>query len=296
MYLMRDWDSLRFILAIAREGGLSGAARTLGVNHATVSRQLDRAEAAAGATLFTRLPTGLVPTDAGQMAVDRAAAVEAEIEALDLELASRGAGNAGRLVVTVPPLVAESGFGDDVARFHAAHPDVDLRVLGNNDLLNLHKREADVAIRVSHDPPESLWGRVVARQRAGWFAAPDLLKRLGPLEKADSVPVISFTAWAEPVPKSLKSELPNTRIVAESDDMVSAAALVRAGLGITRMPHFLGATDPGLHRVPGLALVDYLPIWCLTHPDLRRVQRIADFMSVVAEGFTARRALYLGTD
>ena len=154
---MRDWDSLRYVLAIARDGGLSGAARALGVNHATVSRQLARAEEAAGTVLFTRLPTGLQPTEAGERAIVRAAAIEAEIMALDLELASTDDAWTGSLTVTVPPLVAATGFADDLAAYRAVYPRVDLTVLGTNEPLNLHRREADIAIRVSNAPPESLW-------------------------------------------------------------------------------------------------------------------------------------------
>lgn len=290
---MRDWDSLRYVLAIAREGGLSGAARALGVNHATVSRQLARAEEAAGTVLFTRLPTGLQPTEAGERAIVRAAAIEAEIMALDLELASTDDAWTGRLTVTVPPLVAATGFAEDLAAYRAVYPRVDLTVLGTNEPLNLHRREADIAIRVSNTPPESLWGRVIARQKAGWFATKEFVTAIEDLT-VDSVPVVSFTAWNEALPKTLLTQVPNAFVSVVSDDMVSAVEMVKAGLGMTRMPHFLGATDPDLVRVEGLELVDYMPIWALTHPDLRRVPRIAAFMKILAEGFSARRGLYSG--
>ena len=63
--IMIDWSDLRFVLETVRQGGLSGAARILGVNHATVSRRISSAEAAAGALLFDRLPGGYRPTEAG---------------------------------------------------------------------------------------------------------------------------------------------------------------------------------------------------------------------------------------
>ena len=69
---MENWDDLKFVLAVARAGGLSGAARKLGVNHSTVSRRLSALEAALGTRLFERLPGGLVPTAAGTEAVEAA--------------------------------------------------------------------------------------------------------------------------------------------------------------------------------------------------------------------------------
>lgn len=288
---MRDWDSLRYVLAIARAGGLSGAARALGVNHATVSRQLMRLEESAGTRLFNRLPTGLVPTEAGHEAIRRAAAIEAEVNALGLALAAADETAEGSLTVTVPPLVAGAGFAEDVAAYRAVFPRVDLTILGTNAPLNLHKRDADVAIRVSHDPPESLWGRIATKQRAGWFATPDFAKSH---DLSGPVPVVSFTAYETALPPSLLKQAPQAFVAATTDDMVSALALVKAGVGMARMPHFLGHAAPGLVRVPQMELVDYMPIWVLTHPDLRQVPRIAAFMRLIADGFAARRALYLG--
>lgn len=288
---MRDWDMLRFVLAIAREGGLSGAARALGVNHATVSRQLARAEEATGARLFTRLPTGLVPTGAGEEAVRRAATIEAEFHALDLALAAGDDAATGSLTVTVPPLVAAAGLGEAIATYRTVYPRVDLTILGTNEPLNLHKRDADVAIRVSRDPPESLWGRVICEQKAGWFATPDFAEAHDPEGR---IPVISFSAYEEALPKSLLKQAPLAEVAVVTDDMVSGVALALAGVGMARMPHFLGVTTPGLVRMPELELIDYMPIWALTHPDLRRVPRVAAFMKIVAERFSAKRNLFLG--
>jgi len=292
---MQDWDTLRYVLAVAREGGLSGAARALGVNHATVSRQLDRAETLAGTRLFDRRATGLVPTEAGYEAADRAAAIEAEVHALDLALTARDERATGKLTVSLPPLLAASGIAEDIARFCATYPGVDLTVLGDNAFHDIHRRETDVAIRVSREPSESLWGRVVAQQKAGWFASRAFLDRYGTaFRQGDEVPIVSFTAWSEPIPAAVRQVIPKARVAAVSDDMVSAVALCVAGIAAVRMPYFLGVRSAGLYPVPTLPLVDYIPIWCLTHPDLRRVPRIAEFMRIIGEGFAARRGLYLG--
>ena len=292
---MRDWDMLRYVLAIAREGGLSGAARALGVNHATVSRQLDRAEASAATRLFDRRATGLVPTEAGKVATERAAAIEAEFLALDLALTARDERATGKLTVSLPPLLAASGIAEDIATFCAAYPGVELTVLGDNAIHDIHRRETDVAIRVSRDPSESLWGRIVSQQRAGWFASPEFLDRHGTaLASQSDVPIVSFSAWPEPVPNAVRSAIPQARIAVTSDDMISAVALCEAGLGMVRMPLFLGQRLTGVVQVPGMPLIDYMPIWCLTHPDLRRVPRISEFMRIVGEGFAARRTLYTG--
>lgn len=293
---MRDWDMLRYVLEIRREGGLSGAARSLNVTHATVSRQLAKAESDLGVILFNRLPTGLEATNAGRDVATHAEAVEAEVLALDLALTAHEDQATGPLRLTVPPLLFASGLAEDLTLFQHDNPGIELSLLGDNQILNLHRREADIAIRVSHDPAESLWGRVIARQTAAWFATPDFISsHAGGLAGGDAaVPVISFTAWKTPIPAQVAALMPGAFVVLTSDDMVGAAALARAGMGMVRMPYFLGADDPRLVRVPGLPLVDYLPIWALTHPDLKRVPRVAHMMQFLAQRFSARQGIYDG--
>lgn len=291
---MIDWNDMRLVLELARAGSLSGAARRLGVNHGTVSRQLARLEARAGRRLFDRLPEGVRPTAEGATVATRAEAMEAEAIALDLELAARR-GEGGVLRVTIPPLMADARFAEDIALWRAEHPAVELHILGDNRILDLHRREADVAIRVSHAPAESLWGRKITDQRAGLYASEGFLNRYqAALAGEGALPVVGFTAWEEPVARSIRSRFPNAALSALCDDMIAAASLVRQGLGLTRMPCFLGET--GLVRVPGTPLVPYMPVWALTHPDLRNAPRVAGFLRFIARRFSGRSAHYLGAD
>ncbi|EKE72830.1 MULTISPECIES: LysR family transcriptional regulator [Roseobacteraceae] len=297
---MTDWDSLRYILAVAREGGLSGAARVLGVNHATVSRQLAKAEDTAGVRFFTRLASGLQPTEAGQVAIAHAEEVEARMVALDMALAARDETEEGELKVTIPPLLADNHFAQDLKTFKELHPAIDLQIVGATEVLNLHRREADVAIRVTQSPEESLWGRMMSSQRAGWFAAPSFIEQYKDvIEGRDTethLPYIAFLAWAQTNPTALFADLPSCRVAMRTDDMITAMALARQGVGMVRTAHFLGDSDPHLVRVPGLKLTDHTPLWVLTHPDLRHVPRVTEFMRFIAGRFTARRGYYMGPD
>lgn len=297
---MTDWDSLRYILAVSREGGLSGAARVLGVNHATVSRQLAKAEDVAGVRFFTRLASGLQPTEAGQVAIAHAEEVEARMVALNMALASRDENEEGELKITLPPLLSTDHFAEDLQEFKRLHPGIDISILGATEVLNLHRREADVAIRVTRNPEESLWGRLMTSQRAGWFATPDFVEEYADVLSGKDVetrlPYISFSYGPQVCPSTSVAALPSCRVAMSTDDMVSALALGRQGVGMVRCSHFLGATDPALIRIPNVELTDHVPIWVLTHPDLRHVPRVTEFMRFIAGRFTARRALYVGPD
>ncbi|NQY58742.1 LysR family transcriptional regulator [Cognatishimia sp.] len=288
---MLDWNDLRFVLETARNGGTSGAARVLGVNHATVARRITAAEEALGERLFDRLPSGYVPTEAGREAVRTAEAMERLDSELDLKIAARDDRIKGRLRVTAPQLFIQRVLGGILAEFTEAYPEVDLELVATNDTLNLAQREADVAIRFSKDPPETLVGRRFMDQKGAVYATPELIARdLGGEAPLDWV---KFAHWPGP-PAEIKAVRPNLRVRLTVDDMAAAIGAVRAGIGATRMACFLGDTDPALVRVPGMPRFDYLPLWLLTHADLRHVPRIRTFMDFTAARLGKLRPVFEG--
>ncbi len=285
---MQDWDSLRIILAIARAGGLSGAARELGVTHATISRQLARAEDRSGSLLFDRMPTGLQPTTAGEAAIATATDVEQHMLDLGRRLAGADGRLSGPLSVTIPPLIIAHVLADDLTEFARTYPEIELSVLGDNAVLNLNRREADIAIRISRDPGDSLWGRKLADQQAAYYAADGF-----DFAACDTVPLVSFSMWRTPVPKALGENEKDITITATCDDMPSAVALVKAGMGITRMPVFVGETTDGLTRITELAIEPYAPIWMLTHADLKKSGKVRAFMEFMGERVAKRRGMFV---
>lgn len=288
---MLDWNDLRFVLETARNGGTSGAARVLGVNHATVARRITAAEEALGERLFDRLPSGYVPTEAGREAVRTAEAMERLDSELDLKIAARDDRIKGRLRVTAPQLFIQRVLGGILAEFTEAYPEVDLELVATNDTLNLAQREADVAIRFSKDPPETLVGRRFIDQKGAVYATPELIAG----DPGGEAPLdwVKFAHWPGP-PAEIKAVRPNLRVRLTVDDMAAAIGAVRAGIGATRMACFLGDTDPALVRVPGMPRFDYLPLWLFTHADLRHVPRIRTFMDFTAARLGKLRPVFEG--
>ncbi len=289
-----DWNALNLVLVLDREGSLSAAAKRLGINHGTASRQLAKAETELGLRLFDRMPTGLAVTNAGRAIVKHAARMEAEALALDLKLAAQPERQTAPLAVTIPPLLADDAFARDLQRFSDAHPEVAFRILGENRVFNLHKREADVAIRVTQAPPENLWGRKMTDQKATFFASRAFIDaHHAALEGEGLLPLISFTVWGGATKAEIARVFPNIDVAVTCDDMPTATSLARQGVGMIRAPLFVGHAA-GLVPVPGAPVTDYPPIWVLTVPDLRRAPRVSAFMRFIAARFTERRATYLG--
>jgi DNA-binding transcriptional LysR family regulator len=288
---MLDWNDLRYVLETARQGGISGAARVLGVNHATVARRITAAEQALGARLFDRLSSGYVPTEAGRDAVRAAEAMESTGAQLDRRIGARDAVVAGKLTVTAPQLLIERVLGPALRGFLDEHPAVELHLIATNDILNLSRREADVAIRISDSPAPNLVGRRVCAQKAAVYAAPDLVSR----DPGGAAPLdwIRFARWPGP-PRDIREIRPELNVRLTVDDMMAAVGAARAGIGATRMACFLGETDPLLQRVPGLPAFAYAPVWVLTHPDLRDVPRNRAFVEFIVAALRRRAWLFEG--
>ncbi|HIC80102.1 MAG TPA: LysR family transcriptional regulator [Kiloniellaceae bacterium] len=294
---MDDWDDLRFVLAVCRGGGLTGAARALGVNHSTVSRRIAALEDRLGARLFDRLPSGYRPTAAGEEALVAAEAMERSAADLNRTVAARDRRPSGALTVTAPLMIVMGPFAEILADFRKAYPEIEVRVRATTDLLNLHRREADVALRASDAPDESLFGLKLGEQRAALYASRAYLAaRAAVMAEAPGeaeVDWIGRTGQDRPPPE-VTARFPKARTSICLDDKLGAVAAMRAGLGLCRLPCFQGDRDPALRRLPGFPLSRYPDKWVLTHPDLARVERVRLFMRFAAEAVKRHRPLFMG--
>lgn len=296
--IMDKWDDLKLVLAVARAGGLSGAARALGVTHSTVSRRVSLFEEALGTRLFERLPEGLVPTAAGLEAVKSAQRVETELFALDTRITAQDSELEGPLRVTAAQLIFQAQLADIMARFAERHPRIELTMIAANEMLSLQRREADVAVRVSDKPDETLFGRLATGQNRAFYVSKSFAREHSEIlsKNYDAAPIscVAFKWWGKGLPRDIAVRYPNARNMIVADDMIALHSAVRAGVGIGRMPCFLGDPDPQLVRVPGFEPNRYIDIWILTHPDLKHVERIRRFMRFAADAFKEKSGLYLG--
>jgi DNA-binding transcriptional LysR family regulator len=298
MHGMDNWDDLKFVLAIAKAGNVTRAARALGVTHSTVSRRLTAYEERLGTRLFDRLPEGFLPTAAGKEAVTAARRVETEVLSLDTRITARDAELEGPLRVTAAQLIFQVQLAEIVAAFKERHPQIDVTMNAANEILSLHRREADIAVRVTDKPDESLFGRLATGQNRVFYVSRDFARRhhdaLSETASSDRIAFVAFKWWGNRVPGEMRGRFPNGEVATVTDDMITMHAAVRAGMGIGRLPCFLGDPDPDLMRLPGVEPSRYFDIWILTHPDLKNVARIRTFLRFAADAYKARSGLYLG--
>src|SRR5690242_3613016 len=160
-----DWDDLRHLLAVARAGTLSAAARRLGVDQTTVARRLAALEKALGVQLFERNDGLLRPTQAGERALARAAAAEQEIQELAQGAAGGDAAPAGLVRLTAVPILVNRLLIPALPALARRHTQIRLELIAEPRNLSLTRREADLALRLAR--PES--GAGVLARRIGYL-------------------------------------------------------------------------------------------------------------------------------
>ena len=286
-----DWDDLRTVLAVARTGSLTEAARATGVSYSTVSRRLSALEAALGTRLFERLATGYTPTPAGEELLEAAQRMEKEFEAVSRRVQGSDARLSGRVRVATTDALA-SRFLPELAAFSRRHPDIEVDLVSTSEPAELAMRETEVALLVTDRPPPALVGRRLARLPAALYAARRYLAE----HAADAAPEAHvWVGWEDgmshiPAARWLRERVPNARVACRVSTGSALLEAVRAGVGVAHLLCFLADDDPELVRLappePGLET----GLWLLTHEDLRATGRVRVFLDFMAEAIaTASR-------
>ncbi|CEP35132.1 MULTISPECIES: LysR family transcriptional regulator [unclassified Halomonas] len=283
------WDDLQIVLAIAEEGSLSGASRALRISHATVFRRLSEMEQGLGVTLFERSRTGYTPTLAGDDLAASAKRVQSEINGAERRIIGKDLTLTGSLRITTTDTLFAGLVSPLLANFRQRYPEITLEVVISNQLQSLSRREADIAIRPTKKPPETLVGRKIGDinqaiygQKALWQNAPL------PLGTA-SLPTES---WIGPDvhlgDATLEKWMMDKSAAYRVDSMLGMQSAVRHGAGIAVLPCYLGDADAALLRLSEPIEALTTPLWLLTHPDLRHVARVRAFMEAMTVGVRGR--------
>lgn len=274
-----NWEDLRTILVLVEEGTLAGAGSRLNLSYTTVARRIGRAETTLGRPLFERHPEGYIPLDEARAIAEAAQRMKLEEDGLMRRLAGQDRGMSGALVFTAPQLLIQTHLAPVLAAFTDRYPNIQLTVKASYGILDLARREADLAVRIMRKPQDTLIGRILCEQQAGFFAAPDLAEKLAD-DPVAWVDWLLYSGQSE-VPEDIGSFHPNIRVRARFDDMAALIAAAEEGMGVLRMPLFLGRSSAGLVELSHLPRHDYPPLWLLNHKDLQasgKVRALKDML------------------
>lgn len=287
-----NWDDARIFLALCREHTLRGAARVLAVDQATVGRRLTSLEQALGATLFLRISGGYSLTPAGEAAQTTALAMEAATADLQRRIMGMDQRMSGVVRVTTTDSFAIDFIIPALARLHQVHPGIEVQLQTSPQVMDLTKREADIAVRPIKPQNPDLVARRIVRWGSALFASADYLQARGAPEPGSAFaghdlvvyqPYLDsgreVTLGAEPITHG--------RIAMTCTSGLMVRQALAAGLGIGELPVPLGH-NAGLQLVwPQREPLPY-EVWLVTHQDLRHTARVKMVIDAMVSAFIDR--------
>jgi DNA-binding transcriptional LysR family regulator len=283
---MLNWDDLRFLLAVARTGSMSGAARELDVNHATVIRRIRSLEEQLGTRLFERQGPSYVSTAPGQVAFDAAERMEAQSVGVERQVLGQATALSGKIRVTAPEPMGRTWLLPAIREFNRVYPDILVELSLSMRSYDLGMREADIAFRVTNNPPQDLVGNKLATvQLAVYTRAGDSL------DPADVTRVISIEHLLQEGMGWEDAWFPEARVSLLTDSPAVASDAIKEGFGVSMLPIAIGELDSELVRMPAVPPQQGADIWLLTHLDVRSNARMRVFRDFMQEFFQSRAPL-----
>ena len=275
-----DWDDLRVFLAVTRHQTVRGAANALRLSVSTVSRRIESLETALSSKVFERTPKGLRLSCVGEVLLKRVDQMDSQVQGIHREVVGQDMALEGPIRLSLPTPIAQDLLMDDLAEFGRQHPKIGLSIDASYDLADLDRREADIVIRFSAKPGETLVGRRLLDFGQAAFATPDYIAAHS---FSGAAPTARWLSWGEPEerpPWVRDSRIAPCRLMWSLRDPYLQRAAAEAGIGMAVLPCFLGDKSPKLRRV-SQDIIASQPAWVLTHADLRttrRVRVLADFL------------------
>jgi DNA-binding transcriptional LysR family regulator len=297
---MLSWDDFRYVKAIADTRSLGGAAQALGVNHSTVFRRLGQIENQLGSRLFDRGRAGYTLTNCGEDMVRLAERVAEDITAFERRVTGQDLRPSGELRITTNDMVLLHLLTDVLAKFRNAYPEIVLDIVVSNALLNLSKRDADVAIRATYQAPESLNGQRVGR--IGWAIFGPAALAGKPFDLTADPPRHDWVGFADNVAIARASRwlrehgVGEKQMVYRVNTLLGIAEAAAGGVGLALLPCFIGMMVPGLARLCAPLPELEGELWLLTHPDLSNTARVRAFLDFCASAMASRHKLLEGSD
>ena len=269
-----NWDDLKVLLALSREGSTRKAASTMGVSNTTVMRRLDSLEEQIGGRLFNRTPDGYVPTALGDQLLPTAKEVEHTLLEAERHVSGRDSELSGRVKLSLPA-VPVTHISESVAEFALDYPRIELDLSVSDDQVDLARREADIAIRglpKDKRPPRDIVGIKIGRISLGYYVHKALLSEAARGQRELTCIRASHNVLNLgdlPAPEALGLE--SRHLI---DGLTPRMVAVTHKLGVAALPCFLAAQHPDLILLPGVPSAHWGHVWILYHKDLRQSARI----------------------
>ena len=303
-----NWDDLRFFLAVAAAGSLSGAAQQLGVNTTTVLRRVASLEEDLNARLFERERTGYRLTPAGEKLAEALEPVDRRLAALPRDFAAntQGSGSEGTVRLASGEVLAATLLAPALKAFRDAHPGIEIEMVGDQRLalsggsaprIGNPLKDVDVALRLSRPTQGDMLMRKAGELSYGLYASPAYLEERGrptQISEMGAHDLIGFPRADLPLgPVWWLSRAEKTgRTVLRASSAAARAEAARQGVGLAALPCVVADGDEGLTQVFGPEALGHLEIWLMTRNDLSQLAHVRAVMEFIIDTLkNARGAL-----
>lgn len=280
-----NWDDLRFVLSVAEHGTVSGAARELGVNHATVLRRIAAFEERYGAPVFQRGSTGYsVRPDRVRM-IEAARDVGHAVRSVENLMRGVQAPLTGRVRITSTDTMCRHVLPGLLADFPGRRDGLHVTLLSTNAHLDFSRAHADITVRPTKNLAPDLVGVPAVELGFGVYARPD-----APDTWLGMAGVLGSLGLSD----TLNRAVPPEKIVASADSFLALAEMARHGFGRAILPCFVGTADPDLVQLPSDLELPDVPIWVACHKDMADVSRIAATSTFLVDALRANANMMAG--
>lgn len=278
-----NWDDLKVLLALSREGSTRKAASKMGVSNTTVMRRLESLEEHIGGKLFNRTPDGYKPTALADQLLPTAITVEQTLVEAERQVSGKDSELSGRVKLSLPA-VPVTHISESVAEFALKYPRIELDISISDEPVDLARREADIAVRglpKDKRPPKDIVGIKIGRISLGYYVHKELLSEAAKGQRQLTCIRASHTVLNLgdlPAPETLGLE--SRHLI---DGLTPRMVAVTHKLGVAALPCFLARQHPDLILLPGVPSAHWGHTWLLHHKDLRQSARIRALFQHLAE-------------
>ena len=294
-----NWDKLRVFYAVAEAGSLTHAGETLHLSQSAVSRQISALEETLSATLFHRHARGLILTEQGELMFSAAREMAARLQLATAQLADAKDGDAGQLKVTASHGLGSIWLAPRLGRFFEAHPEISVKLLLSESMLDLPMREADVALRLREPEQADLIRRPLGDVAIRLYASKDYIARFGAPKDAGDLKghrLISYEADQEsPLPVEVMDWLNEMTNLEHQSDLAmnnyfAVMQAAEAGLGVAPLPDYLSTLNSDLVQVAPDLVSPTFTLYIAYAEELRRSQRVLAFRDFIIEEIRSLRS------
>lgn len=278
---------MRGFLVAAETGSFSAAARKLGFTQPTLSRQVAALEQALGLTLFERIGNRLTLTETGLDLFHHGRAMTEAADTLALAATGRAESVSGLVSISASDGIATYLLPPMVKRLREVAPQITIELISSNQLSDLRRREADIAIRHVRPEEPDLIGKFLRDGLGHFYASEEWIAEHGKPNIAEDVQEATFIGFdrTDRFPDHLRGlgiAVRDESFSVLSENSVAGLQMIRQGLGIGVMMAEIADQMPDLVRVLGTLEKLTFPIWLVTHRELhtsRRIRLVFDFFA-----------------